>query len=151
MIWLYLRYSSLVGSIINPVTNYQHTNLISSMNSSNISGNLPEKKIRQLQSFLTHTKFSQDHINKIESPHEFMGKNLHLHLQNWVHTKGQIMSMYLWNHRFSKIPPKKIHSDFIWPLKGQLISEGNFGVFKSHKKWTKFNEGFLKWVEQKKI
>ena len=77
MIWLYLRYSSLVGSIINPVTNYQHTNLISSMNSSNISGNLPEKKIRQLQSFLTHTKFSQDHINKIESPHEFMGKNPH--------------------------------------------------------------------------
>ena len=37
--------------------------------------------------------------------------------------------------------------------KGQLISEGNFGVFKSHKKQTKFFEGFLpqslKWVNQR--
>ena len=75
------------------------------MNSSNISGNLPEKKIRQLQSFLTHTKFSQDHINKIESPHEFMGKNL-------LPVNSAIFS--------SKIE---------YTIKGQLMSEGNFGVF----------------------
>ena len=41
------------------------------------------------------------------------------------------------------------------PAKGQFISEGNFDVFKSPKKRTKYFEGFLsyplKWVKTKKI
>ena len=73
---------------------------------------------------MNFTKFSKDHINKIDSPHEFMGKNLH------------------------PVNSATSSSKIEYTLKGQFISKGNFGVYKSHKNWTKHNEGFLKWVEK---